>query len=206
MKLTVDLLNEKSIDRVIRKIQSFQKSIDDIVYDFCNKAARAITRRVYVNLMKLDLSSETIDAIDAGWEIEIVDGVFTLKNTEEHSTYLEFGTGYVGEQHPHDMAAENGWEYNIKNRAWNKWFAFKYPHNGVIDIAGSEYYVYNSREDNPRARGAVKIYTRGTSAQMFVYNAVKDFCESDEPQKIWKEILHIGKKRVKTVFGTWKWI
>lgn len=91
-------------------------------------------------------------------------------NQKEIMYFLEFGTGIVGEDNPHEKAAEYGWEYNVNNRA--------------EDWASEEHYFptgYNSQGEFVGFRGWWYIdpttksmsFTSGLKAVSYIYDTIK---------------------------------
>lgn len=112
MKLQMKLTT-KSIQDVIDELEKYKSSLDDK----CNEIARQLAIR------GAEMARAQIIDVDAVFSGELLnsikvdkgsDGVFFIVADSEHAAFVEFGTGYKGEDKPYPYKLPQGVTWNYK--------------------------------------------------------------------------------------------
>ena len=129
-------------------------------------------------------------------------GIKGDNETKEVMFYLEFGTGFVGRDNPHDMASEVGWEYAINENAVDSqgkpiYFDLTKPkgQQGLNSFyaptpdpkKGMKGWIYKDKET-----GAL-VATSGLKAVSYIWDTFKDI---ENIKKKAKERMNNGKQPV----------
>ena len=144
-------LNTKSIDKLLKDVETLQNGIDDKLERFCVEMAR---RGVLIAQNEL----QVVSAIDSGnllnsiklrrGEVAKYQCKYYIYTDCEYAKFVEFGTGVVGARNPHpDLSQANidgGWTYDSHNH-------------------GEEGWVYEDENGNWHR-------TRGQASRPFMYN------------------------------------
>lgn len=188
MQIKIDLSKPNSVKKAIQALERAKATLlDKVVEELAKECANAILERANENLQKADIGSNLILQIQAGWVFDGSNGKYTLSNIADKAVYVEFGVGITGEQDPHPNASRARYDYDmdgkkLKDRSW----IFRVDDIDLIDIA--ERYVMTRPNGEKFYETGRTIRTQGQPAIMYLYNALIDFVESDEPQKIWSKI------------------
>lgn len=127
-----------------------------------------------------------------------------IKENEDKETmfYLEFGTGFVGEENPHEKASEVGWEYAINRDAtffngMPMYFDLTKPmgQQGLYSIdaptpdpsKGERGWIYRDEQTG------TLVATSGLKAVSYIYDTLKDI---ENIKKKAKERMNNGKQPV----------
>lgn len=185
MRISVSL-SKKSIGKAIRELKKVRKWFEDgklmkvLLKKICDKLVVLANQKV----AESDIGSNIKTRIQLGWKTEITGNKAVLRNTYEHSVYVEFGVGFNGGNTPHEMAEAEGWEYNIPTPAKHggNFWAFKVESTDDVDLM-SGYIARQSKET-----GLYYIVTKGSHGVMYAYNAIRDLVDTGALQEIWKEV------------------
>lgn len=160
-------LSISSIDRAIRELDAYQKKVEYVEDNIVDIVTEKAHKLISDNLNRV---------INADGNVLAYSGKYVFGKTGfaflqgEQASFLEFGTGVVGQNSSHVMAEEVGWKY----------------------ASGSK--IFRRKSDNAlgwiyqdKTTGKFK-WTEGIPAQNIVYNAA---------QKIKGEILETAKEMMK---------
>ena len=103
-------LSVAGIDEVIRELESFQRKLNDaetrIVQSLADDAEASMRERLASVTDPDGNVDASVGSIGSGNEAYVY-------LTGEQAAFLEFGTGVVGQNSPHTMAGQVGWNYNV---------------------------------------------------------------------------------------------
>ncbi|MBR5272758.1 MAG: hypothetical protein IKU25_05120 [Clostridia bacterium] len=181
MKTINVALNQKSIDDAIKELKKAQDQLKgQMLKEFIDRCCKWIVERAnhYLDIGASKSGGNVIADIKNHWVIEqstLSQNIFTIKNTSDKAVYVEFGVGIVGQESPHKMSGEVGYQYNIptkykyagKHHDENTW-RFVVSNKDDVDLLEGNY------EEWPKKDGTIKIITRGSPSVMYAYNAVVD--------------------------------
>ena len=161
------------------------------MFGCCEKIIELANR----NLESYDIGVNVKDKIFSSWTYEnsFADNKVVLKNTCDKAVYVEFGVGIVGQESPHELANQEGYEYNIPTTPkifanaqgfeWGTWIFYQNAKD--LDLPSSaldDRIIFNEPSRNSER---MLIRTRGTPATMFVFKAVQEFKAQDLAKEIW---------------------
>ena len=188
MQIKIDISNPNSVRKAIQALERAKTTLlDKVVDELAKECANAILERANENVQRTDIGSNLILQIQAGWVLNGSNGKYVLSNMADKAVYVEFGVGITGEQNPHPNASRARYDYDmdgkkLKDRSW----IFRVDNIDLVDIA--ERYVMTRPNGEKFYETDKTIRTKGQPATMYLYNAIMDFVESEEPQKIWSKI------------------
>lgn len=193
MKINI-LYDVKSVNKAILSIKAAKKKImESIIPEFLKLCCYEIQRIANRNLYALGFSSDMVAEVEAGWQppIKITNTSYLLRNTGR-AYLLEFGTGIIGEQNPHEYANEAGYEYNVDSDYKRDDGSWTFRFRGVDALDVKEEYIL--RKFLSAKKGTPIILTKGQPAQMFVYDAFSEFFGLGTYKKLWEETKrkHLG--------------
>lgn len=166
--------SELSIDNAIKELEQIAKKFDTNIHDeVIDKVAIEVQENANRNLMQSGLKFYGFTNITTSWKLE-KDGSFAiLKNTDEYSPYVEFGTGLVGKSLQHKMARKSGYKYNLdtESKKNGKW-TFKIPNTDdfIYNFQGyvGKAFLYNATYDIQS-----NIYNQGRIVQPILDKYIK---------------------------------
>ena len=145
-------LGVKEINGLIRELERYNRKLD--------KAANRIVRELALEA-KNDMTVALASIVDKDGNVRAsvrgksYENPATISLTGDQAAYLEFGTGVIGRNSPHELAGQVGWEYCVGPKIRT----FK---NGRI---GWLYYDNSNRHYR---------ITSGIAAQNIVFNAARN--------------------------------
>lgn len=167
MEIKVNLLSTQSLKSAIKKIKELKKLLNIINDEFARESLFWIQDRANMYLDSRVYSFPNSANVKDYWTIQYVgSNKWQLRNTNELSTLIEFGTGITGQQSPHTKSTELNYEYDVNNHGLIGW-DFKFYYEG-------EEYSY-------------KNYT-GFKGKSFLYDAFYDYLYTGEYLTIYKNI------------------
>ena len=149
-------LDPKSIRQAIKEIEECKRQLVEALTELTKTL-----QEQGVQVAKMQVAS--FDAVDSG---ELEHSIFGHYNEQSrigyiiagapHAFYVEYGTGAVGADAPHPMAAEAGWEYMVG------------PH--IKEGPGGLGWWYDKSSDGVFSGSGDYHWTRGQPARPFMYN------------------------------------
>ena len=188
MKIPIDLSKPKTVLKAIQALKRAENTlVNKAVEEMAKECSNAILERANLNLSWADIGSNLILQIQAGWVFEKSKNGYTLSNIADKAVYVEFGVGATAQENPHPNADKARYDYDmpgkkLKDRSW----IFRVDDIDLVDI-GEQYVMTRPNGEKFYETGRT-IRTKGQPATMYFYNALADFVESDEPQKIWSKV------------------
>lgn len=122
-------LNEKDLNRAIRELEEYRKEF----LRKCNELIRQLTERgeEVAKLFVVELGAfdtgNLHDSIHGYFDPDV--GVGFIRAECWYAVYVEYGTGVVGANARHPLAADHGWVYDINHHGDNGWVYFS-AHDG----------------------------------------------------------------------------
>lgn len=170
-------LNDKSLDDTIKRLKTMRKYLLDIEREFIIKSLNIIKDKASALLDSRVYSFPNTANVNDYWKIEITElpngYVGKLWNENEIATYIEFGTGLVGETFKHRKANELNYEYDVNQhgiKGWN-WY------NEDIGVGMKGFVGYEGKS--------------------FLYDASWDYIYNREYIVIYQEIFDRYMKKVR---------
>ena len=155
-------LSESSINDLVKKLEKYQKELQDSKKYILEALADYAYSRVKENIINTVgkggyPSTDTL--LNSIEKSPIMNDMISVYTDLAYAKYVEFGTGIVGSNNPHPQAAEQGWSYD-KQTGWR-----------YIGSDGNSY------------------YTEGLEPHQFMYNAWIDLKNNyiDIARKVLKE-------------------
>lgn len=184
MKVIEVGLSKSSIEKAIKEIEQYQKNVLSAISEILERSADKIISLANERIAAYDFDQEIITGIQSGWEKEKgKDGLsLILKNTNDKAVFLEFGVGQVGQANSHEQAEAAGYEYD-KNAHGNEGWNFYVGADEGVDIVGGLY------EAQLLGNNRFRIYTKGSPATMYLFNAAMDFCDKGMIEPIAKQVI-----------------
>ena len=112
----VDILSKKSIDRLIKKLESYKDGIEPNLHSAVEQLAEggAETARSEVEGMQAVFTGELLESIYSQDVSETSDKIaFEIVADSDHAAFVEFGTGIIGKESPYTGELPEGvqWDY-----------------------------------------------------------------------------------------------
>lgn len=169
---------EKAIERIEIIKKKFQTTIPTIFLDRC---LDYVIKQANQYLDGFDIDKLVTSDIQNHWRKEkLSNNRVRLLNDSDKAVYIEFGVGKVGQSKSHPNSSKTGYEYNIPTDAKTlsgQW-VFKLDDKQGVDLVAG---YYKQRKDN--------IITKGSPANMYLYNAMMDLISSGSYKTIWNRVL-----------------
>lgn len=181
MKIKVQL-NAKSIDKAIKKIEAYQKRIENLKPDFLKACAEKVSELANNNISEYEYDAPIIAEIKSGWRTKKGDteNSIILYNESEKATYIEFGVGQVGAG-THSKADKAGYQYDIHAHGTKGW-GFYVDEGDSLDLRQPYYFDFYKGDK-------FWIWTKGEPATMFLFNAFMDFVDRELYKDIWNKLV-----------------
>lgn len=181
-------LDVKSINKAIKQVEEIQRKLKEQVPSlFIDKALTWIKDRANFYLSTLPMDSEITGDIQDSWTIErVTNNLKRLVNSSRKAVFVEFGVGIVGQQQEHPNANMENYEYNIPTRYKHSDGRWVFNAKGkAIDLKEGYFQVY-TRENS----GKTVAVTKGSPANLYLYNAGMDLLNTGAYQQLWIETLN----------------
>lgn len=194
MKITLTQngkLTSASVAKALSQINSLQEKLknNDIIERFYKECAETLIEFIRARIEVLSLPQSLKNGLAKSWKYDVITlgDRIDVKIYSDHfkAAFIEFGTGVIGQENPHALAARDKYEYDVDtkykldDRSW--WFTIS--KNEAIDIP--EDMIIEDDVEFDRT----EIKTKGAPATMFAYNAFIDFVDADMPKIIWQRVL-----------------
>lgn len=171
-KIKINMTSKKSVDKAIKMLRQQQKDIEDkIVPEILKESAIWIIDKANEYIDKTLIGIDVKADIRNSWQYTVDKTSVIVRNTAEKAVYVEFGTGIVGKNSPHELARENNYHYDTDTlfkddtRAWEF-----YKPKDELDIPMSA--VISSIE---AGGSGMWFRTRGAKNVSYAFNALMDF-------------------------------
>lgn len=182
-------LDAKSINNAIRQVDNIKVKLATTIPSlFITKCLEWIMDRANQYLSGIPMDGEIIADIQSRWNIETISkNRKRLVNYSDKATFVEFGVGRVGQINAHPKASEEGYKYNIETKykkSDGSW-VFDAEHKQYAIDLNEGYYVMFGDDNN----GRVKVLTKGSPANLYLYNAGMDLLSSGVYKTLWQQAL-----------------
>jgi hypothetical protein len=201
MKIKVQL-SVKSVKNAIQRLEKRKKLLqsEEVWKEFLFGCCEELIRLANANIENYDIGVNVKNDIINSWEYasSFNGNKIVLRNKSEKGVFVEFGVGIVGEQEPHPLAAQEGYEYNVpsnaKDRAalqgfeYGTWIFYKNAKD--LDLPSSaldDRIIFNEPSRNSER---MLIRTKGTPATMFLFKAVQQFKAQNLAKDIWQRAIN----------------
>lgn len=174
--------DEKSLQKAIDRIELIKKKFKTIIPTlFLDRCLDYVISRANEYLDNYVIDKSITSDIQTHWRKETLStNRVRLVNDSDKAVFIEFGVGRIGAVAQHPNSNQTGYEYNIPTRAKDsagQW-AFKLDEQQGIDLVTGYY----------KQKGDVVI-TKGSPANMYLYNAMLDLISSGMHKIIWNKVL-----------------
>lgn len=159
-------LSVKEIEGLIKEIKKYREKVSKSAPNIVNKLTKEAEKKIETNLLSVTNPDGNTDASVGNYQFGNT-GFAYLSGSQ--SAYIEFGTGVTGNNSPHPLATENGWNY----ASGEKIFTTKNGKTG---------WIYKD------SLSGKWMFTEGIAAQKPVYNAA---------QELRNEILNVAREEMK---------
>lgn len=186
IKINFDL---KSLKRAIKQVDEINRKFKkNICPTFIKKCLIWIKDRANTYLQNINMDGEIITDIQNSWSIEAIsNNVMRLVNTSRKAVFVEFGVGVVGQQNSHPEANGQSYEYNKPSRfkhSDGRWY-FNAQHKQYAIDLNEGYFAIYQRENS----GKIVAVTKGSPANLYLYNSAMDLLSTGTHQTLWAETL-----------------
>lgn len=183
-------LDAKSINNAIKQVESIKtKMATTIPSLFITKCLQWVMNRANEYLSTISMDGEVIADIQSNWTIErVTNNVKRLVNSSNKAVFVEFGVGRVGQISSHPQANIEGYQYNKPSeykKSDGSWIFDAQHKQYAIDLKEG-YYVMIGDENNGRA----KVMTKGSPANLYLYNAGMDLISTGAYKILWQQALN----------------
>lgn len=180
-KIEIDL-SSKSVQNALNEIRAIKKKLVKIDEEFLLVSLEWIKNTANLYLAENSEYSNTTDIKDR-WEIYKKPSAFgvryELRNTSPFSALVEFGTGAIGGQNPHELASLLNYQYG--NQSWTF----------VRDLESMEWVVNTSiygKVDFDDGRYLFLKDFEGYEGKSYLYDAFFDYFHKGHYKEIYKKI------------------
>lgn len=172
----------------VASLEQLQKDIDNVRTTLKNAKAEFIKRSLnwFKTQAQAILTENEFGDYAEYFEITLDKNSGKIETTLEELTYIEFGTGIVGQGQPHEQSADRGWEYNVPSAykdSDNRW-TFIQDSNEPVDVQGK-----NILFSHDYKNGRTAYTTKGQEAIRFMYLTYEKFYNGGVYKTIMQEIL-----------------
>lgn len=181
-------LDTKSVKQAIKEINKVQKKLSNQVPKvYLTKCVDYIVAKANEYLMQVNMDSSIIADIQTHWMVEHYgNNQIRLVNNSDKAVFVEFGVGIVGQQNAHPNSYKTNYEYNIPTKAKKldgSW-VFELDKDNAVDLVVGRYRTVRETQ-----RGNQVIKTKGSPANLYLYNAIMDFQTTGAYKRLWQETL-----------------
>ncbi len=128
-RIKVNLFSERSIQHAIDAINNYVNEMNTVaVNTFVEKLCQKGVGIAQAHILQMDAieTGELFESIHVEQGSPIWQGAqYIIKTDCEWACYVEFGTGIIGEQSPHDLANSKGYEYDVNSHGVDGWVYYK---------------------------------------------------------------------------------
>lgn len=179
-------LNKISIQKAIEQLKLAKKNLkENAPSKFIMRCFDwVIDRANNYYLQGINMDARILEDISSKWEKDVTGNTGILRNTSEKATFVEFGVGVVAENNPHPKAQDENYEYNVKSGkkdSYDQW-RFRLNADEPIDL-NIDYYTADEEGEK------TKVKTKGSPANLYLYNSIMDLISTGAYKIIWKQTL-----------------
>ena len=172
----------KSIEKAIQQMERVKKELKaTIPRMFLDRCLDYVIERANEYLDSFIIDESIVSDIQNHWRKEQINHKrIRLINDSDKAVFIEFGVGRVGEIAQHPNSNRTRYRYNIPTKSKDdagQW-AFKLDEQQGVDLVVG----YYKQKDNV-------VITKGSPANMYLYNAMLDLISSGRYKDIWVEVL-----------------
>lgn len=151
--IKVDINN---VDNAVKKLNQYSLKLDNAINDALVEINGKVQDKLLENMILYDIDSMKILAATS---VSIVGNKLSIVIGSDYASFVEYGTGIVGQNSPHPKALKIGWIYDVNGHGYSGWW---YP---TTEEALSKY------PNSPKRviGGQVYGFTRGQESKPFVY-------------------------------------
>lgn len=170
MNIRIDLGDKNSINRAIKQIKDYQKSIKGRVEIFLERVGKLGIDIANTYIGAYSIPSEVIGQIvlQKG-DIVVSGGTIQIIISNDEALFWEYGTGLVGKDNPHIDTGE--WQYNINNHK-----------KGWIFDGNKTQWSWDFKDTGLQ-------FTKGMPSQPFMYETFNTLLNNS-----WSQIVNIAKE------------
>lgn len=174
MKHTITLkLSVNGVNDAIRQIKEYQSDTQERTKLLAEKLADI--GKDEAKLLVPVMTSALKESIDTTIVEEDSNGAtYAVVANSGYAKFVEFGTGIKGENNPHELAEQFGWEYDVNSHGEAGWW-----------------YPSSESDPNPHKRigndGKTYAWTKGMPSRPFMYETIQDL--QDKVVDVAKEIF-----------------
>lgn len=128
MKITVNMLSQKSIDRAAERLQNYADDLADKCTLLTVKLAEKGIQTARIKIATYDAfyTGQLLDSINYERGAVIQNGDEWIVYTDcPWAKFVEFGTGVVGKSNPHPDVGIVGWKYDTNEHGEAGWYYFR---------------------------------------------------------------------------------
>lgn len=172
MKFSISY-KKKSLENAIQYLQQAKTKIvsNQLVERFLEKLSDWIIDKANRHLEASTIGRSIIADIQSSWKKIITGNTVKVVNKNTHAVYVEFGVGVIGLRHPHPLASEENYEYNLPSDAKfgreNEYWLFVVDNESKVDLMTG--YKSSTYED-----GRLAVLTKGSVGVQYAYKAISD--------------------------------
>lgn len=170
-------LSSQSLKQAVLSIEAYKNLLIQVNAEFIRLSIEWLKIRASENIMRNypDFASDFTSIITGNLGI--------LQTTDEKMTYIEFGTGIVGANAPHELAEESNYQYDVNSHGEKGW-TFTYFMDTKLDVKESDII---SRKAGNHSNMWEQIKTRGAEPERFMFNAFVDFYNKGKYKEIYRQ-------------------
>lgn len=171
MNIKIELGNKNSIQKAIKEIERYKKTLKSKVETFLLRVGELGVNIANTYISAYSIPSEVIGQIKIQkGDIVVSGGTIQIIITNDEALFWEYGTGLVGKDNPH--IDTNGWTYNVND----------YKKGWVYKGLGTAY-SWELQDKNG------VYFTKGMPSQPFMYQTYNDLLKNN-----WSQIISIAKE------------
>ena len=176
MNIKIDLGDKNSINRAIKQIKDYQKSIKGRVEIFLERVGKLGIDIANTYIGAYSIPSEVIGQIvlQKG-DIVVSGGTIQIIITNDEALFWEYGTGLIGKANPH--IDTNGWGYAVNPKRSQK----SYEKGWIFDGNGTQW-SWDFKDTGLQ-------FTKGMPSQPFMYLTYNSLLNNQ-----WSQIVSIAKE------------
>ena len=174
MKISIDVFDKKSIQKAIKQLQKYRRTLIDKVNIFVERVGQLGIEIVKANISHYNIPYNFEPKLENGNLLKMGNSICIILD-DENALFWEIGTGALGEDNPYPISI---WQYDIKNKGYAGWY---YP----VEYGSDGDYSF-------LAKNGDYYWTQGIPSHKFFYNSYDTLLNSS-----WGQIIQIARE----VFG-----
>ena len=174
--------DEKSLQETIKRLELINHKLKNIIPPiYLDRCLDYVIARANEYLDNYIIDRTITSDIQTHWnKMSISKNKVKLVNYSDKAVFIEFGVGRVGAVAQHPNSSQTGYQYNIPSKSKDRsgqWAFSLDDKNGIDLVAG----YYRQKEN--------VVITKGSPANMYLYNAMLDLVSSGMYKVIWDKVL-----------------